>query len=72
MMQQIYAKIRKSSKYHFQNDWARNEGTFPFPVSITSEPTVADYCVLGGPGGRYRLADVQLFVVENGRELKIT
>lgn len=71
-MQQIYAKIKKSSKYYFQNDWARNEGSFPFPVSIIPEPTIPEYCVLGGPGGRYRLADVQLFVVQDGRELKIT
>lgn len=71
-MQQIYAKIKKSSKYYFQNAWAKTEGAFPFPVSITSEPTIPDYCVLGGPGGRYRLTDVELFVVENDRELKIT
>lgn len=72
--QQLYAKIRDDSKYSNQNDWAIAEparwGGFPFKVRI--EPTYGDYCVQGGPGGQYRLADVNLYVVEDGVELRIS
>lgn len=71
-MQQLHAKIKPSSKYSFQNKWAEAEGPLPFPVTIDPEPAVTGYCVLGGPGGRYRLSDVEIFIIENGRELKIT
>lgn len=53
--QQLLARIRPTSKYYGQGD----EGTL-FPVCIG--PT-GEYCVLGGPGGQYRLSDVDLFAV---------
>ena len=54
--QQLFAKIKRSSKYYNQNELA----------------TYGEYCIQGGPGGQYRLADVNLFVVEGGRELRIS
>lgn len=71
--QQLFAEIKKSSKYFHQNDCAKNEparwGGFPFKVFI--DPRCGDYCVQGGPGGQYRLDDVNIFVVEGGRELRV-
>jgi hypothetical protein len=72
--QQLFAKIKRSSKYYNQNEWAEAEpkrwGGFPFKVRV--DPTYGEYCIQGGPGGQYRLADVNLFVVEGGRELRIS
>lgn len=53
--QKLLARIRPSSKYHGQSD----EGAM-FSVCIGPG---GDYCVLGGPGGQYRLRDVDLFAV---------
>lgn len=72
--QQIYAKIKRSSKYYNQNEWAAAEpkrwGGFPFKVRV--DPAYGEYCIQGGPGGQYRMADVNLYVVEDGRELRIS
>lgn len=73
--QRLYAKIRKSSKYYDQNDLAKADperwGGFPFPVYIeVGDPD--GYVVQGGPGGQYRLSDVDLYVAENGRAMKIS
>lgn len=51
--QKLLARIRPTSKYYGQG----NEGTL-FPVCIGPS---GEYCVLGGPGGQYRLSDVDLF-----------
>ena len=69
-MQQIYAKVKKSSKYYGQNEWAKQSGEFPFPVTIDVR-TCDSYRVRGGPGGQYRMEDVNLFVVADGKELRI-
>lgn len=65
--QQIYAKIKKASKYFGQ--------TAPgalFPVFLEAD-NPGDYKVQGGPGGQYRLADVNLFVVsDDGHALRIS
>lgn len=53
--QRLMARIRRSSKYHDQG-----EAGALFPVCVTG---AGDYCVQGGPGGQYRLDDVDLFVV---------
>lgn len=53
--QKLLARIRPSSKYFGQGD----EGRL-FSVAITAPE---EYCVKGGPGGRYRLSDVDLFAV---------
>lgn len=71
-MQQIYAKIKKSSKYFSQNDFAKNNPTrWGWPFAVEIRPTYGDYQVQGGPGGQYRLSDVNLFIVEDGKELRI-
>lgn len=73
--QQLYAKIKKSSKYADQNNTAKRQpecyGGFPFPVHIDVHE-FDGYLVRGGPGGRYRLSDVNLFIVEDGREVRIS
>ena len=69
MAQQLYAKIKKSSKYYGQNDWAKEKGTFPFPVEIYGYPE--GYCVKGNDN-QYRLRDVNLFVIEDGVEIKLS
>lgn len=58
--QKLMARIRPSSKYHGQGD----EGAL-FAVCIGPD---GEYNVLGGPGGQYRLSDVDLFAVfDEGR-----
>lgn len=62
--QQLYAKIKRTSKYYGQ--------TTPnqlFPVYVISR---GEYIVQGGPGGQYRLRDVNLFVINNGKEQRIS
>ena len=51
--QKLLARIRPTSKYYGQGV----EGSL-FPVCIGP---AGEYCVLGGPGGQYRLLDVDLF-----------
>jgi hypothetical protein len=71
--QQLYAKVKKSSKYCSQNTYAETDPErWGWPFRVRVDPGEGDYCVLGGPGGRYRLADINLFVIEDGRELRIT
>ena len=64
--QQLDAKIKRSSKYYGQ--------TAPgelFEVFVEAG-NPADYLVQGGPGGQYRLSDVNLYIVEDGREVRIS
>ncbi len=68
-MQQIYAKIKKNSKYYLQNQYAKRDGDFPFPVKI--QGLGEEYCVKGGPGGQYRLSDVNLFIIDKDQEVRI-
>ena len=69
MAQQIYAKIKKSSKYFYQNDFAKERNQFPFPVEISGHPL--DYCVKADIG-QYRLKDVALFVIVDGDEFPLS
>lgn len=64
--QHLFARIRASSKYHDQTD----NGEI-FPIVIGPGP---DYKVQGGPGGQYRLQDVDLFVAfdEDAPPVQIT
>jgi len=55
--QKLMARIRPSSKYYGQG----NEGDL-FPVCV-GHGGKSSYNVLGGPGGQYRLCDVDLFAV---------
>lgn len=64
--QQIWAKIKRSSKHYGQGE--RNA---LFEVFIEAGDP-AGYLVQGGPGGQYRLSDVNLFIVDNGRQVRIS
>jgi len=58
--QQLHARIKKTSEYAHQSDQL-------FPVSV-GRPTHADYTVRGGPGGVYRMSDVELYVINDGKQ----
>ena len=62
---QLVAQIKRSSKYFGQG----KEGA-RFPVSIQSDS--CGYVVLGGPGGQYRLVDVNLFAAIGDSQVKLT
>jgi hypothetical protein len=64
--QQLYAKIKRSSKYYGQGEMGAL-----FEVFVEAGHPEA-YLVQGGPGGQYRLSDVNLFVVDEGREVRIS
>ena len=68
-MTQLYAKIKKSSKYYYQNDFAKERNQFPFQVKIRGEAW--DYCVKADIG-EYRLRDVSIFVIVDGAEIKLS
>lgn len=61
--QQLYAKIKKSSEYAHQSNEL-------FPVRVTSAP-YNDYVVQGGPGGVYRLRDVNFYLIEDGKQYRL-
>lgn len=70
MPQQLFAEIRKDSKYAYQ---IRHQAPieYPFPVSI--EPEEEGYVVKGGWGGQYRLTDVHLVVLhQDGSKTRIS
>ncbi|MDF2461786.1 MAG: conserved hypothetical bacteriophage protein [Ramlibacter sp.] len=56
----LAARIKKSSKYYGQGA-AERPADDGFPVFIKSDPM--GYVVQGGPGGQYRLADVELWAL---------
>lgn len=64
--QKLLARIRPTSKYFGQGD----DGAL-FPVVVASN---GEYGVIGGPGGQYRLADVDLFAVfvDDAKPVQIT
>lgn len=63
--QQLYARIKRTSKYYGQGE----KGAL-FPVYIRAG--CGDYHVSGGPGGQYRMRDVALYVIADGKELRIS
>ncbi|WJD63130.1 hypothetical protein [Pseudomonas kurunegalensis] len=65
---QLFASIREDSKYHHQIAWCIRDGIgHPFPVQFQAPGAAYDDHVLaGGVGGAYRLADVDLFVLQDG------
>lgn len=66
--QQIYARIKRTSKYNYQNP---PDGS-AFPVHINAS-TNWEYCVEADSAGtNYRLKDVELYVVADGKELRIS
>lgn len=58
--QQLYAQLKKTSEYAHQTDEV-------FAVRVAKAP-FDDYVIQGGPGGLYRLRDVDLFVLEDGKQ----
>lgn len=71
MHQQLYAEIRKSSRYANQAQRQREIGPYPFPVVIA--PDCCGYVVQGGYGGQYRLEDVHLVVLhDDGTQTRIS
>lgn len=73
----LVAKIKNSSKYFGQSSVSdrlagrlRTDAAF-FPIVVVDDGP-CDYVLAGGPGGRYRLADVDLFaVVAGGKRIKL-
>ncbi|AMR80228.1 hypothetical protein [Cupriavidus nantongensis] len=66
MAQQIYARIKRTSKYYGQTE----KGAM-FPVQLDPHKGKSEY-VVHGNSNDYRLADVQLFIVGgDGTELRI-
>lgn len=61
--QQLFARIKKSSEYAHQSDKL-------FPVRVGAAP-YDDYAVHGGPGGVYRLRDVNFYVIEGGKQYRL-
>ena len=64
--QQLYAKIKRTSKYYGQTE----HGAL-FPVFVLAG-WAEGYVVQGGPGGQYRLKDVNLYVVDDGKGMRIS
>lgn len=62
--EQVFARLRKSSKYYYQKRFAKDRGEYPFRVTLR-ENYGDEYVVKGGPGGQYRLCDVDLFVIRD-------
>ncbi|MCC8342839.1 hypothetical protein LNN35_08570 [Pseudomonas stutzeri] len=68
--QQLYAEIKKSSKYAHQAEWCRTQGYgYPFKVRIVFDTD--GYSVKGGVGGQYRLEDVNLYVLQDGKKIRV-
>ncbi|RKS17093.1 hypothetical protein BJ917_5248 [Pseudomonas sp. WPR_5_2] len=61
--QQLYALIKKNSDYAHQTNKL-------FPVRVSQAP-YDDYVVHGGPGGVYRMRDVNFYVIEDGKQYRL-
>ena len=61
--QQLFARIKKSSEYAYQTDKL-------FPVRVGT-PAYDDYAVHGGPGGVYRLRDVNFYVIDGAKQYRL-
>lgn len=61
--QQLHARIKKSSEYAHQTDQL-------FPVRVGTPP-YGNYAVHGGPGGVYRLSDVEFYIIEDGKQYRL-
>lgn len=71
MLTQLYARIKKSSKYYHQNAVAKSGGYgLPFPVEVGPDPFMG-YVIKGGPGGQYTVKDVNLYAIVDGTEIKL-
>ena len=69
---QFVAEIKKTSKYASQANLMRNHPVFSYPFACAIDHDHGgEYIVVGGVGGRYRLADVNLYVVVDGKNIRI-
>ncbi|ROM40650.1 hypothetical protein BK647_18035 [Pseudomonas protegens] len=68
--QQLYAGIKEGSRYHSQIEFGKSCG-WPHPFPIKFEPCPDGYVVRGGVGGRYRMEDVELYVLQNGSKVRV-
>lgn len=68
---QFVAEIKKTSKYASQANLMRNHPIFTYPFACAIDHDYGDYVVKGGIGGQYRLADVNLYVVVDGKNIRI-
>jgi len=66
---QLYAKIKKNSKYFYQNEWAKRKG-YGLPFAVEIENTSDKYCVYGADN-QYYIADLNFFVLVDGQYLKL-
>lgn len=62
--QQLFARIRKTSKYAHQTDKL-------FKVRV-GKPPYDNFVVHGGPGGVYALRDVHFYVMVDGKPMKLS
>lgn len=68
--QQLYAEIKKSSRYACQAEFCRNSPYgYPFKVRIVGD--LLGYVVKGGIGGQYRITDVNIYVIEDGKKIRL-
>lgn len=62
----LFARIRKTSKYAGQDNGQL------FPVHLSSDWEMAEgFIWRGGPGGRYRHSDLQLFVLRDDKPVPV-
>lgn len=67
-MTQLYARIKRTSKYAGQNR-IENGKVVPFPVEVIA--IYGEYNIVGGIGGYYRMSDVNLYVIDGDVEVRI-
>jgi hypothetical protein len=68
--QQLYAEIKKSSKYAHQAEWCRSQG-YGYPFKVRIREASDGYVVKGGVVGQYSLSDVNLYVLEGGKKIRV-
>lgn len=68
---QLFAEIKKSSQYAHQAEMCRTRPCgYPFRVQIEVD-CLDGYIVKGGVGGRYRLSDVNLYLMDGGKKIRV-
>lgn len=76
MAQQLFARIKPESEYAYQSKYIRGGKAPMFPVEVRAPQgqeigCAEHYSVKGGPGGQYRLIDVDLFIIDGEVEVQI-
>lgn len=67
METQLYARIKRTSKYYYQSPM---EGGKPLPFEVQVSPRMGEYCVFGN-SNQYRLVDLTFHVVADGHEVRL-